>query len=242
MNPGREKFWWTSPSLIVYEMESLIEPDALKSRIRNMRWIAGIFILGLLLCSPGNRVCAQQCAYINALWAAFQEKPFISLEYLQLTKSDIFGTTDSLKGKLWAGRAGCFRLEMPGQIVGSDGTIYWSYSIENKQILVDSVNSLEDWNPITLLYDPQKIYRCRSESSTDGELAFELTATDSLVTPAALSLCVDRKTLYPRKLVYRDDNGSQIEVLIEKYVKSQHCPDSLFQLRSRPGVEIIRMP
>lgn len=214
-----------------------------------MRWIAGIFIFGLFLCWSDSSVLAQtqKCDTDTVLcghdlWAAFQEKPFISLEYLQLTKSDIFGTTDSLKGKLWAGRSGCFRLEMPGQIIGSDGIIYWSYSIENKQVLVDSVNNLEDWNPITLLYNPQKIYCCRNEFDADGELGFELIAQDSLVTPATLSLRVDRKTLSPRKLVYRDDNGSQIEVLIKKYIKAEHYPDSLFQLRARPGVEIIQMP
>ena len=163
-------------------------------------------------------------------------KPFRDIE------SDIFETVDSLTGKLWAGKEGRFRLEMPGQTLVSNGILYWSYSVENNQVLIDSVVGLGEWNPLTLLYDPEKVYHCVNESKNKNTFEFEMSAADSLTEPQAFILRVTKKGFIPKKLVYFDDNDSRIEVIIERFERKESLPDSLFIFHAPAGVEVIRMP
>ena len=74
-----------------------------------------IAITILLACS--GLISGDDCSEIGNLRKFYSEKQFITLDFLQLTHSEIFETIDSLGGKLWAGREGRFRLVMPGQII-----------------------------------------------------------------------------------------------------------------------------
>jgi outer membrane lipoprotein-sorting protein len=182
------------------------------------------------------------CPEMEKLRQSYQEKWYLSLDFLQLTYSEIFETVDSLRGQLWAGREGRFRLVMPGQTLVSNGILYWSYSDENKQVLVDSVVGRGDWNPVVLLYDPEKVYTCQNQIDLPESIEFELRAIDSQTVPSEFSLQVTKSDYIPQKIVYYDDNNSRIEVWLSNFSRPDKLPDSLFIFRAPEGVEVIEMP
>ncbi len=182
------------------------------------------------------------CPEIAKLREYYQEKGFITLAFVQVIHSDIFETVDTLSGSVYAGFEGRFRVTMPEQVLVSNGILYWSYSAENQQVLVDSVARLGSWNPLTLLYDPEQVYRCQGQSEADKSLEFKMIAADSRIAPSAFTLFVDSETYNPEKLVYFDDNNSRVEVYIDQFSRSTDLPDSLFEFHPGPGVEVIEMP
>ncbi len=198
--------------------------------------------MGLVLAIGWSLTVAGECPEIQKLREFYREKPYIELKFHQLTHSDIFESVDTLEGQLWAGQQGRFRLTMPDQELVSNGVLYWSYSVENEQALVDSVAKLGDWNPLTLLYDPEQVYSCQNQKAAGETLEFEMTALDSLTLPQRFVLEVAKQGYVPRKISYLDDNDSRIEVIIDGFSRPAELPDSLFIFQAPPGVEVIEMP
>jgi len=199
-------------------------------------WLIGMLFLVAAPAAGG------ECPELEKLREVYRGRPFISLTFLQLIHSEIFETVDSLKGTLWAGRKGRFRLSMPGQAMVSNGILYWSYSEENQQVLVDSVARLGEWNPITLVYDPEGVYECQGQKIYGDTLAFEMVALDTLTAPRQFIMQVAKAGYIPQKIIYYDDNDSRIEVFIGDFERPAALPDSLFIFRPGPGTEVIEMP
>ncbi|MDD4053219.1 MAG: outer membrane lipoprotein carrier protein LolA [candidate division Zixibacteria bacterium] len=201
-----------------------------------------IFGFGLLVAFVAGSYAQESCPAIKELRLKLHEKPFITLQFSQQTYSDVFESVDTLSGKLWTGKGGRFRLSTPNQVMVSNGILFWSYSVENQQVLVDSVTTLGQWDPLTLLYDPEAIYSCRAQRENKGKLELDMAAVDSLTVPARFTLQISRPDYRPEKLTYRDDNGSLIEVVIADFAGKDRLPDSLFEFNPAPGVEVIQMP
>ena len=201
-----------------------------------------IFGLGLLAVFVAGSYAQEPCPAIKELRLKLHEKPYITLQFSQQTHSDVFKTVDTLSGRLWTGNGGRFRLTTPNQVMVSNGTLFWSYSVENQQVLVDSVATLGRWDPLTLLYDPEAVYRCRAQRDNKGNVELDMAAVDTLTVPARFTLQISRPGYRPEKLTYRDDNGSLIEVLIADFAGKDRLPDSLFDFHPAPGVEVIQMP
>lgn len=199
-------------------------------------------VFGIALLIAFGSLANGECPDIQKLRKFYQERQFITLNFLQLTHSDIFESVDSLSGSLWAGREGRFRLTMPQQMIISNGILYWSYSIENQQVLVDSVARLGNWNPLTLLYDPGGVYECRNQEKVGDTLEFDMVALDTMTIPYQFDMQILSPGYVPRKIIYFDDNDSRIEVFINGFSRPAELPDSLFNIGTLPGVEIIEMP
>lgn len=197
---------------------------------------------GLILFVLGTSLSGENCPDLEKFCSTLQEKPYIQLDFRQITYSDIFESVDSIKGELKAGGEGRFRLTTSSMALVSDGILFWNYSVENQQVLVDSVSRVGEWNLLTLLYDPQKVYHCRSQRSDGGRLVFDMEADDSLTFPGTFLLTVSATELIPKQLVYFDNNDSRVEMFIDKFMKVDSLPDSVFEFIAEPGVEVITMP
>ncbi len=201
-------------------------------------------IVALCLLTVATVAVAAQngCPALDKVRSKLHEKPFVVLQFKQVTRSDVFESTDTLAGSLWAGQEGRFRLSTPGQLIVSNGVVLWSYSSENRQVLVDSIETVARWDPLTLLYDPEAVYRCRTQREQGDGLEFDMVAIDTLTSPRRFTLQVSGRTFCPEKVSYLDDIGSAIEVTIEHFMANDMLPDTLFNFRPGPGVEVIRMP
>jgi outer membrane lipoprotein-sorting protein len=196
----------------------------------------------LLLMSVLALPIPAQCPEMQKLREFYRQKRFVSLEFLQITRSDVFETVDTVQGTVYAGWEGRFRLTMPDQIIVSNGVLVWSYSAENRQVLIDSVRELGSWNPITLLYDPERVYTCKGQTKRQNLWELEMTAVDTSIVPRQFMLQITENEYTPKALIYHDDAGSRIEVHIDDFSRQDQLPDSLFEFRPGPGVEVIRMP
>lgn len=204
--------------------------------------LLAIFISSVILTVPAVYAQESACPDIESLRANYQGLGYISLDFVQLVYSDVFKTVDTIPGSVSAGGEGRFRLSMPERLLVSNGILYWSYSEENQQALVDSVAKIGSWDPLTLLYDPEKVYECRNEKTAGDTIKFDMAAVDSATEPSKFTLFVRKGTFVPEKLVYFDENDSRIEVLIRHFSRLSHLPDSLFEFHPAPGVEVIDMP
>ena len=204
--------------------------------------VRSFIVFSVFLLTAAGVSIGGDCPEIEKLRSHYRGKPFISANFVQLTISDVFDEVDTLKGSVWAGWEGRFRLSMPNQVLASNGILYWSYSAENEQVIIDSVSRLGQWNPLTLLYDPQQVYRCQGQKTVDNMLEFDMAAVDSSISPARFTLRVHKDDYQPKALIYKDDNDSRIEVKITEFSRRQSLPDSLFEFHPGPGVEVITMP
>lgn len=182
------------------------------------------------------------CRNLDMLRRSLEEKPYISLDFRQSVTSDIFETVDTVRGSLWAGQAGRFRLESPNQVIVSNGILYWSYSPENKQVLVDSVAKMGDWDPLTLLYDPDEVYECIAEDSAESKIVFTMKARGKGTDPKTFELAVSLPNFVPKKITYNDINGSYIEIYIDNLKKLVKLPIDRFTFSIPRGVDVIEMP
>lgn len=182
------------------------------------------------------------CPNFEKVRKSYGEKPYVTVDFRQLTHSDLFASTDTVAGKIWAGWGGRFRLSLPHQLLVSNGTLFWSYSDENKQVLIDSVARRGKWNPLVLLYDPQRLYSCKGEKKSAGRIEFDLTANDTLTAPRSFQLQVVPDGFVPQRVSYGDDNDSQVEVYITDFARKAALPDSLFEFHAPKGVEVILVP
>ncbi len=180
---------------------------------------------------------------MDTLKADYKQEHYISLEFIQIIHSDIFSTVDTLTGTVWAGWQGRFRLEMPNQQLVSNGDVYWSYSVDNEQVIVESVENIGGWNPLTLLYDPEGVYSCIEEiESDDGNYRFLMQALDSNTVPYQFFMTAEKDTYNPSGIEYFDDNESKIEIFISEFLRLQEVVESKFEFVAPEGVEVIEMP
>ncbi len=184
----------------------------------------------------------EPCPHIDNLRQSLRSRPYLTLQFTQTITSDVFESVDTVAGILWAGQNGLFRLSLPGQEMVSNGILYWSYSQENQQVLVDSIVKMGDWDPLTILYDPENIYKCLSEETSESNVTFDLQANDSLTEPSSFRLTVSNTNYIPRSLEYRDASGSRIFIDIKQFEPEAEIPDSIFNFVPPDGVEIILMP
>jgi len=201
-------------------------------------WILAGFCLLFFSGLPAEEPCPAS----RELRQRLHEHLYITLSFRQLIRSDVFETGDTVAGKAWTGTEGRFRLTTPGHLVVSNGLFLWSYSVENRQVLVDSIETLDRWDPLTLLYDPEAVYRCRAQRAKDGKIELDMGAIDTLTVPARFTLQISDRSRLPEKLTYRDDNGSLVEVTLTDFTGRDRLPDSLFEFHAPPGVDVIRMP
>lgn len=172
----------------------------------------------------------------------YRQEKYIHLEFTQYIHSDIFESVDTLTGTLWAGWGGRFRLEMPQQQLVSNGVLFWSYSVENAQVLVDSVAGRGGWDPLTLLYDPNDVYRCDGQVDGEEVATFTMVARDSMAVPQTFTLQVAKAGHVPKRLEYVDDNDSRIDVTIGGFSFQPQPVDSTFEFIAPAGVETVIMP
>jgi len=184
----------------------------------------------------------SECKQIKKFRANLEEKPYISFEFTQTIKSDIFETVDTVKGNLWAGEKGRFRLDSPEQTLVSDGVRFWSYSAANEQVLIDSVAKMGDWDPLTILYNPENVFRCTSDKIMEKEIGFDMQAISERTEPQSFKLIVSKSEMIPKRITYSDINGSLIDIYINKFKKHLKLSDSLFIFEAPSGVEVIEMP
>ena len=205
-----------------------------------MKLIRAIFIGALFLLTANAK--SSDCQGITRFEDKLKDSPVISIEFLQITRSDIFQTQDTIRGTIKTGGQGRFRIETPSQVMVSNGIVEWDYSPENEQVIVDTLDRQSDIDPLTIIYDPLRIYSCQNQEENQGGIIFSMVALDSTLSPAKLDITVAGNDFTPLKMEYVDENGSEIKIIILKFRQADTISDSSFEFSAPDGIEVIYMP
>jgi outer membrane lipoprotein carrier protein len=154
-------------------------------------------------------------------------------------------------GKIYVAKDGMFKFEKKGknpQLIVSDGKSIWSYSEENNQVIIRSVNK-ESGN----LYDPRSFilgYSDKSKPNLLGEeklgrencYFLELSPENNEETDfKEAKIWVNRRNWLIMKIEYTDLNGNITTYFLSDIKVNPVLKESFFRFSPPEGIEVIDM-
>ena len=140
-----------------------------------------------------------------------------------------------------------FRIESPEQILVSDGDSLWSYSAENKQVTIESMEALEGIvTPADYLFRFKEHYDVAADTVIElgGRKAYKLhlvaLSEDEFV--KKLDLYIDLETYMVTRTAYRDPNDNLVTLDFSDWKLNVETQPEDFRFQTPPGVEEVRVP
>ena len=166
----------------------------------------------------------------------------LSMDFVKITRSEIFETESQIKGKMLLKNPEKFRIETKDEIIVCDGKFVWSYSVENQQVIKNLADRSERvFKPNRYLADFRSGYmpRLTGEEKIDNSQCYVLwlSAKDEEVFIKKMTIWVDKKKLLARKLEYTDSNDNQVALIFQRIKTNRKIKDSEFIFQTPPGVE-----
>jgi len=164
--------------------------------------------------------------------------------FTQLVTMSIAGIEQKVSGTLYLKKSNRYRLELPERTVVTDGKTVWSYSVPNKQVLIDrfklTPGSLTPEQILTgapedftsTLLEPERI-------GDSNALVVKLIPRSDASLIQSLKLWVDDQSWLIRKVELIDVNEKKTEYLVRDIKTNAGLPDSLFTYRIPAGVETV---
>ncbi|MDH3253257.1 MAG: outer membrane lipoprotein chaperone LolA [Ignavibacteria bacterium] len=166
------------------------------------------------------------------------------LYFTQMVTMTLAGIEQKVSGTLYIKKTNMYRLEMPERTVVTDGKTVWSYSVPNKQVLVDrfklTSGSLTPEQILTgapedffsTLLDPEQLGDSRT-------LVVKLVPRNDASLIQSLKLWVDDKSWLIKKVELVDVNEKKTEYLVRDIRMNSGLPDSQFTYQIPEGVEVV---
>jgi chaperone LolA len=136
------------------------------------------------------------------------------------------------------------RLEQSDQTVVSDGKSVWTYIPANKQIIVTPMEQATvGMRPDEFLfyYTERYTHTLIGQETVDGVplYALKLTANDALAPLPEIHLWVDGRQWLTRKVVYRDEAGSETTIWFSNIRLNPALSSDAFTMAIPEGVEVV---
>jgi len=195
--------------------------------------------LGSLAAVPEN---AQEILEkVRAKYASIKDA---ELRFSQLTRFSLSKLEQRGSGTLYLKKENKYRIETDDQTIVTDGQTVWSYSIPNKQVLVDNFKIRE--GSLT----PERILSGAPEDFTPTVIGKEkIGGTETVILKlvprngealvVSLRLWVDPEEWLVRKAEITDANGKETSYTVASIRTNIGLSDSRFTLRIPEGVEVV---
>ena len=138
-----------------------------------------------------------------------------------------------------------YRIELPQQVLVTDGKTIWVYSPENKQVLVDNVKQNNGGiSPDKFLTGfPEDFFPTKVEEVND-ELIVSLSPSEksskmSFIT--TLTMWIQPEEWIIKKIKYTDRNKSQSEITLTNILFNQKINDSVFNFEPTAETKTVDM-
>jgi outer membrane lipoprotein-sorting protein len=166
----------------------------------------------------------------------------LSMDFLKITRSEIFETENSVEGKMILKNPDKFRIETKEETIVCDGQFVWTYSAENKQVIKNLVDRSESlFKPNQYLSDFRSAYvpKLEGEEKVDHTGCFKLllSSREDDLFIKKMTIWVDKKSHLARKLEYQDSNDNEITLVFQHIKTNRKIKDSEFVFQTPPGVE-----
>ncbi|MBD3218474.1 MAG: hypothetical protein GF310_09380 [candidate division Zixibacteria bacterium] len=176
-----------------------------------------------------------------------EEIETLQVEFEQEVSSGVFATVDKTSGKIVLSNNDKFRIETEDQTIVSDSILIWVYSVENKQVKIDSVHKVDDLvRPSEYVFTFKEGYE--ADLLADNECDFGecfkilLTALDKDNFIKEMYLFIDPENFLTKRAEYKDINGNLVTIRFKDYKIDRKIPPEIFKFKTPKGVEEIRLP
>ena len=203
-----------------------------------MKAIIAIVALGIT--ASAADLCAEES--FDKIKSQLAQSGCVRLEFLNTIESEIFDQVDSTFGSAWLSQDGRYLVE-----IGQDKYLYdrhhlYSYSYENNQVTVETVDEngsgnsgvdfvthLDDYYQSSVMI-PDRKYHLVLKREIDGDM------------PDSLDVFIDADKLTLERLEFFDINEELNRLYISRQESSDACDSTLFVPSFPDSVDTVRIP
>ena len=179
--------------------------------------------------------------------ALYSKSGLFSAKFTQTVSTGDFFDDEKVAGTLIMNYPRQFRIDTHEQVIVSDGDTLWSYSAENRQVVVEAVaKSKETITPADYLFNLKQNYNLDYDS-TDvidkakvRRLSLRSKSEDRFV--RSMKVYINVNTLQIRRVVYRDLNDNKITLDFSDWKMRVKATPEQFRFKTPRGVEEVRLP
>ncbi|MGB2697142.1 MAG: outer membrane lipoprotein carrier protein LolA [Candidatus Zixiibacteriota bacterium] len=201
-----------------------------------------VLTIFLLLVSKAFPLTSDELsAKIEKRYKSFK---YISISFIQTTKSEIFSTEKKTRGKMYLKNPDKFRIDNPSQSIVTDGKLLWLFSEKNKQVTIHKLKqSKKIFKPHDYIYNFRDNYKPQlgEDERVEKRSCFKLILTpkkeELFVTK--MTLWIDKKNLLVRKLEYQDMNDNWVSLVFNRIKINSDLEDSQFVFTPPEGTEVV---
>ncbi len=148
----------------------------------------------------------------------------------------------SIKGALTVAK-NRFVIDSPQLKSWFDGKTQWTYSAEIGEVNITEPtdDELAQVNPFAILNTFRTKYKSQILKTDGNSQLIEMVPVNKKSTITKLLVTIDRRTLYPSKIVIYTDGGSAVTIDVTSVSEGTFLPESQFRFDPKkfPGVEIV---
>ncbi len=182
---------------------------------------------------------------IKEIQEKYQESKSIEIDFKEINRFKLTGTTSEIFGTFIIKDEDNFRLDSETQIITTNGKNFWRYNKIENQVLIDHAKKEnQDVLLNNFLYDLEKKYYSQliEEYKEGGRKIYVIKLTpkssnESFFT--SIKIWVEDKSWKINRVIYTDYNENQTEYVIEKITFDKEFPNSFFTFDPPEGSEIV---
>jgi chaperone LolA len=166
------------------------------------------------------------------------------LKFSQKTKFELSRIQQNVKGTLFLKKTNKYRVETDDQTIVTNGETVWSYTMSNKQVLIDHFKMDENaMSPERVLAGAPKDFTSTllgTEKLGKAEVVvLRLVPTNDQSLVKTMKLWVDNSTWLIKKVEIADVNGKQTEYMVTEVKTNMGLQDSCFIYQVPEGTEVV---
>lgn len=207
--------------------------------------ILRITFICLIMAGAVFAVTASQV--VEKTEAIYAKNKTFTVKFTQTVSAGDFFDDDKTSGKMLLSYPDKFRVETPEQTLASDGDSLWTYSVENKQVTIESMIGLEDVvTPADYLFRFKEHYDLEYDSTETIAKhqchQLSLKSKDDNQYVRSMKVFIDTETSLVRRVIYRDLNDNKITLDFSDWKLGEQIESSEFRFKTPSGVEEVRVP
>lgn len=200
------------------------------------------FVAAFLLKSSAGSITSEQLAL--QVEKKYRSLITLSMDFVRITRSEIFETEIRTKGKMVLKNPDKFRIQTKEESIVCDGEFVWSYSVENQQVIKNKVErsqSLFKPNEYLSNFQAEYLPQLAGEEKVGRTGCYKLLLSpkNEEVFIKKMNIWVDKKSHLARKLEYTDANENEITLIFQHIDTNRKIKDSEFVFQTPPGVEEV---
>ena len=168
----------------------------------------------------------------------------IEAEFIQTFYWSIAEEEEQYDGKVYIGKGDEFRIEIPDQIIVSDGESVWTWSMANQQVIIDYMDqSQESYLPKHMFANYSKEYNVSLKGLVKLDewecyhLVFISKNPDVFI--RKIDVWIDANEWLTRRLVYLDANDNMTTYEIKKIELKANSDPALFRFVPDKSTEVV---